>query len=122
MLIEAVDHPILCRFPGGEVRMEPGKPVDLPEARALRLLDKAAGKVRVIIPTVQVGDRIEWQRADGSMHSGVVDLTHVDEDGVIWAFCTLPGGAWAAVNVLYTTHPAVSPDAVAKRTEGADGV
>lgn len=101
MLIEAVNHPILCRFPGGEIRMEPGKPVDLPEARALRLLDKAAGKVRVIAPTIQVGDRIEWHRA-GTVQHGTVDFVHVDADGLVWAFVTI-GESWAAVNMKYAT-------------------
>jgi hypothetical protein len=47
MLLEAVEKPIIYRWPGGEVRLEPGKPVPLPEDRARRLLAKAPGKVRV---------------------------------------------------------------------------
>jgi hypothetical protein len=80
MLIEAVNHPILCRFPGGEIRMEPGKPVDLPEARAFRLLDKGAGKVRMIAPAIQIGDRVSWRRR-GTVQEGFVDFLHDDPDG-----------------------------------------
>jgi len=100
MLIEAVNHPILCRFPGGEIRMEPGKPVDLPKARALRLLDKAPGKVRMIEPTIAVGSLISWTRVDGSVQTGVVDLIHVDDTGTRWAFVTI-GEGWAAVNMKF---------------------
>ena len=111
MLIEAVNHPILCRFPGGEIRMEPGKPVDLPEARALRLLDKAAGKVRMIAPTVQVGDQIEWQRA-GTVQHGLVDFLHQDADGVTWAFVTLAENTGAAVDLKYATVRTDAPPSV----------
>lgn len=48
MLIEAVAKPLTYRWPGGEVRLEPGKPVDLPQDRAWRLLAKAPGKVRPV--------------------------------------------------------------------------
>lgn len=49
MLVEAIGKPITYRWPEGEVRLEPGKPVELPNDRARRLLDKAPGKVRVVI-------------------------------------------------------------------------
>jgi len=48
MLLEAVEMPITYRWPGGEVRLEPGKPIDLPQDRAAKLLAKAAGKVRMV--------------------------------------------------------------------------
>jgi hypothetical protein len=48
MLVVAITKPIRYRWPGGEARLVPGKPVDLPEDRAKRLLKKAAGKVRVV--------------------------------------------------------------------------
>ena len=50
MLIEATVKPLTYRWPGGEVRLEPGKPVDLPQERAERILAKASGKVRAIQP------------------------------------------------------------------------
>ena len=51
--------------------------------------------------TVNPGDSIEWHRADGSLHRGVVDLVHVDAMGSSWAFVTI-GQSWAAVNLRYT--------------------
>ena len=48
MLIEAVSKPIRYRWPEGEVRLVPGRPIDLPEERAQRLLAKAGRKIRVV--------------------------------------------------------------------------
>ena len=56
MTIECIGSPFTYRWPTGEVRLEPGKPVDLPDALAKRLLDKAPDKVRVIT-TVRMGAR-----------------------------------------------------------------
>ncbi len=50
MLIEAVEEPVTYRWPSGEIRLEPGCPVYLPESRALRLLAKAQGRVRLAEP------------------------------------------------------------------------
>ncbi len=48
MLLEAVAKPLIYRWPGGEVRLVPGQPADLPEDRALKLLAKAPGRVRPV--------------------------------------------------------------------------
>lgn len=102
MLIEAVDKPVCYRWPDGEVQLVAGHPVDLPEARALRLLQRAPGKVRLVSTkpslAVRPGDRITWQGADRTDRSGVVDCLHPDADGTLWAFCATPDG-WCAVNV-----------------------
>lgn len=50
MLIEAVGKPLTYRWPDGEVRLEPGKPVALPDERARKLLQKAPSKVRMVPP------------------------------------------------------------------------
>jgi ferredoxin len=50
MKLEAIGKPFRYRWPGGEVRLEPGRPVDLSPERAARLLAKAPGKVRVVDP------------------------------------------------------------------------
>ena len=50
MLVEALMKQITYRWPGGEVQLEPGRAVDLPEDRALKLLAKAQGKVRLVEP------------------------------------------------------------------------
>lgn len=91
MLIEAVDHPILCRFPGGEIRMEPGKPVDLPEARALRLLDKAAGKVRCVTPEPPLlpGWLVAYRDRSDNLRGGCVERDH----GTVQA-CRWNGTVW----------------------------
>jgi hypothetical protein len=54
------------------------------------------------IPTIQSGDRITWQRADGKATDGVIDFLHA-YPGETWAFCTLPDGRWCAVNAKYCT-------------------
>jgi len=49
MLIEAIEHPIRYHWPSGEIRLIPGKPVEIPdEKRALKILAKAPSKVRVV--------------------------------------------------------------------------
>lgn len=97
MRLEALT-PFTYRWPGGEVHLEPGTPIDLPDERAQRLLNKAPGKVRMCPPTIQPGDRITWQRADGKTLKGVIDFLQT-YPGEVWAFCTLPDGKWTAVNV-----------------------
>ena len=66
--------------------------------------------------TIQAGATITWTKA-GVVQTGVVDFMHIDETGRPWSFVTLADGGWAAVNMRYITHPPVSPDAMAKRTE-----
>lgn len=46
MWVEAINGPLRYRWPGGEVLLEPGRPVDLPDERAEKLLKKAVGKIR----------------------------------------------------------------------------
>ena len=84
-----------------EVHLEPGKPVDLPDARAKRLLDKAPGKVRVCVSAIQPGAFVTWTRGDGTRPEGFVDFLYTDGTGTRWAFVSLPGGTWAAVNVKF---------------------
>lgn len=98
MIIECIGSPFTYRWPTGEVRLEPGKPVDLPDARAKRLLDKAPDKVRVITATFQAGSQVTWCRADGSMRAGIVDQIYVDDTGNRWAFVAI-GGSWTVVNL-----------------------
>ncbi len=51
-MLEALEL-LTYRWPDGEVRLEPGRPVSLPDERARRLLAKAEGKVRAIEPAGQ---------------------------------------------------------------------
>ena len=47
MIIEA-SAPLKYRWPEGEIALKPGQQAEMPELRALRLLAKAGGKVRII--------------------------------------------------------------------------
>ena len=51
-----------------------------------------------LIPTIQPGDRIEWERADLTVQHGVIDFLQT-YSGEVWAFCTLSDGGWTTVNV-----------------------
>ena len=51
-------------------------------------------------PTIQPGDRIEWERADLTVQHGVVDFLQT-YPGEMWAFCTRPDGEWCALNTKY---------------------
>lgn len=102
MKLEAIGKAFTYRWPGGEVHLEQGKPIDLPDARAQRLLSKAPGKVRTVIPTLHPGDTITWQRA-GTVQHGLVDFLHEDTDGTRWAFVTLADHTWTAVNLKFAT-------------------
>lgn len=99
MIVECIGQAFTYRWPGGEVHLEPGKPIDMPDERAKRLIEKAPGKVRVI-PTFQPGSTIAWLRADGTRQIGTVDFIHTDEIGARWAFVTI-GDGWAAVNMKF---------------------
>jgi len=105
MLIEAVDHPIRYRFPGGEIRLEPGQPVEVEPERAAKLLARAGAKVRAITPTIQPqpGDRITWGASGTPRGPATVDFLHTDPDGTGWAFVTL-SPSWVAVNTKVVTH------------------
>lgn len=48
MIIEATEKAVIYRFPGGEILIQPGKSVKVEYQRALKLLEKAKGKVRVV--------------------------------------------------------------------------
>jgi hypothetical protein len=61
MIVEAIYRPLRYRWPGGEVYLAPGHPVDLPADRAQRLLAKAKGKVRLVGGSCYAcGSRVFW--------------------------------------------------------------
>lgn len=73
MKVEAIGEPFVYRWPGGEVRLEPGKPVELTSERAEKLLARAYGRVRaveaaetvVIEPAANNARQVFWEQADG---------------------------------------------------------
>ena len=68
----------------------------------MNYLDKLKHLNQHPVPGIQPGDRISWQRADGTTQTGVVDDLHLDVDGSTWAFVTI-GESWAAVNMKIVT-------------------
>ena len=103
MLIEAVDHPIRYRFPGGEIRLEPGQPVEVEPERAAKLLARAGAKVRAVDalssdvmleptgPTtpLQPGWLVAYRDRRGVLCGGCEDRAH----GTVGA-CRWEGKAW----------------------------
>jgi|SRR5215831_8490584 len=89
MLLEAIVKPICYRWPGGEVVLMPGCPLDLPEDRAWRVLQRAPGKVRAIdsvslIGSVRAGRWVEWLSPALPRQQGEVLAVH--PDGTFEAF------------------------------------
>jgi hypothetical protein len=84
MTIECIGTPFVYRWPKGEVRLVPGYPVELPDGRAVRLLEKVPGRVRVVeAATKRDGDRtghiVTWTSPSlwGEMRATVLeDLGH----------------------------------------------
>lgn len=64
MLIEALTL-LQMELPGKVLTVEPGQSVNLPEELAFKLLERAAGKVRVVAPPVLAdlisGAKIVWE-------------------------------------------------------------
>ena len=77
MLIEAL-APLLVQLPDKELRVEPGHSVNLPEELAFKLLERAAGKVRVVAPPVLadliLGAKIVWESPPFGPCSGEIAL------------------------------------------------
>lgn len=71
MTIECIGEAFTYRWPAGEIRLEPGKPIELPDERAQRLLAKVPGKVRVVPPPpVRPGWLITYRGGDGRLRGG----------------------------------------------------
>ena len=74
MLIECIGSPFTCRWSGGSVYLEPGKPIDLPDEQAQRLLRKVPDRVRIVEPLSELitiepahpqARPLYWERATG---------------------------------------------------------
>ena len=98
MLIEAIGRPLTYRWPEGEVRLVPGQPLDLPETRAKRLLEKAAGRVRMVPgqTTLIVGSMVTWDSPLFGLLSGpvleVLDSGITVQHPLTEIPCTIPKG------------------------------
>ena len=68
--------------------------------RALELLKKRPQPKDTASP-VQSGSFVAWASGDGTRPEAFVDAIHTDDTGTRWAFVSLPGGNWAAVNVKF---------------------
>jgi hypothetical protein len=91
MRIEAIGLPLKYKWPAGEVYLQPGRPIELPNDRALKLLKRVApGRVRA---------SVTWFRY-GVEQIGLVDFVHCDSSGCMWAFVS-DGENWSAVNLRY---------------------
>ena len=64
-------------------------------------VDLAKIEAATVTPTIATGSMISWRRGDGTQPEGFVDAIHVDDTGTRWAFVSLAGGTWAAVNVKF---------------------
>lgn len=81
MTLEAVDRPIRYCWPGGEVRLEPGLPVEVPDDRARRLLTKLGGRVRIVQQggaALLPGQIVTWQSPALGTLSGELLAIHGD--------------------------------------------
>lgn len=73
MKIEAIGKPFIYRWPDGEVRLEPGKPIDLPADRAAKLLARAGARVRLVVEPVAIEAAapntklVYWEGATGEI-------------------------------------------------------
>ena len=78
MLIEAIGKPIRYKWPGGEIRLVPGQPVNLPEDRARKILAKAPGRVRSINPAPDF-EALKWELWPKLSHCGWCKLTPAEQ-------------------------------------------
>ncbi len=115
MIIEAIAKPLNYRWPGGEIRLEPGQPVHLPDDRALRLLERAGEKVRRVVPELDppitadpaspVTPPIYWESVDGQWH-GPVKPEYLGRTGSgaserFWVIVTYRGATrWIQADLL----------------------
>ena len=94
MKIEALTK-ITVRTSQGDVELRPGQHIDLPDAVAKRLLERAKGKVRAITttasPDLRPGSVIPWYSRDGKECGlAVVEGTFQDQ-GDLWVWFTYDG-------------------------------
>jgi hypothetical protein len=106
MLLEATGGPLSYRWPGGEILFEPGNPVEIPNERAQRVLEKAGKRLRVVLsrqPDVVlcVGNKVTWRSPlFGHLSGEILELLD-DKEIVVFhpltaTLCKIPR-SWALV-------------------------
>lgn len=112
MLIEAL-RPLLVRLPDGDVQLEPGVPVELPDEHGQQLLRKAPDAVRrlsgpsqpVIEPAASNAKPIYWEHAEGRILGPAVPefLAQVGEQ--FWVVVQYDGvPRWIRADRLRSKH------------------
>ena len=101
MRLEAL-APFTYRWPGGEIHLEPGRPVDLADDRARRLIQKAGDRVRVIEsdpivlePASATARPIYWESMDGTWYGPAIpeylERTGTGDHEQFWVITTYQG-------------------------------
>lgn len=91
MRLEAVGQPIRYRWPGGEIVLIPGQPVEVEPDRARRILAKLGDRVRavetlkpkdpiIIEPANPQGRPVYWERGSGEI-VGPATVTYLAQVG-----------------------------------------
>lgn len=104
MKLEAIGKPFIYRWPGGEVRLEAGKPIELPPGRAAKLLVRASGRVRQVESeepiTIEPADEavrarpVYWER-DGQILGPAMVMDFAKAGGKFWLWIEYQGhGRW----------------------------
>lgn len=122
MKLEAIGKPFTYQWPGGQIRFEPGRVIDVPEDRAVRIMAKVPGRVRPVEPvkpsttppddgfpflSLRPGDHVEWMSP--ALPRQQAEVLAVYDDGTFEAFHPLTGivrrmpTAWITRNI--TTAP-----------------
>ncbi|SLM47398.1 protein of unknown function [Nitrospira japonica] len=114
MLIET-SLPLILLIPSGELRLKAGQFVDLPDEQAKRLIEKAAGKVRVVSLSKPVMIQsplrqprsVYWERADGSIagpaEPEILECVEVGSQESFWVVVQYEGvPVWISSAVLRT--------------------
>ena len=98
MKLETIGKGFTYRWPGGEARFEPGRPVDLPPERAAKLLARAAERVRpvptdsiVIEPAAQDARPVFWETAKGQILGPAVPECLAQDGDDFWIGTTYDG-------------------------------
>lgn len=94
MLIEAVENPIRYQWPEGEIRLNPGHPVDVSVERGTKILKKCGAKVRAVTPLV-IGAWVEFRSPIFGLCSGrimnlEVEAVRIGDHSVTKEVMTIP--------------------------------